>query len=177
MYLSFETERLILKSTSIEDAPFFLELYNTPKWIQFIGDRNVRTVKQAEEWIRTKIMRQFERLGYGNYVLIRKSDHVKIGASGLYDREGVEGIDLGFALLPEYEKQGYAYEAATRIKEAAFNTFSLEKLSAIATVDNTASQRLLEKLRFTFQKRIVLPNDVVELMLYEHVSRENRENR
>lgn len=164
---SFETERLILKPSSIEDAPFFLELYNTPKWIQFIGDRNVHTVEQAEEWIRTKIMPQFERLGYGNYVVIRKADGAKMGAAGLYDREGVEGIDIGFAFLPQYERQGYALEAATRIKEAAFKTFSLEKLSAIATVDNVASQRLLEKLGFSFQKIIVLPNDVVELMLYE----------
>lgn len=174
MYHSFETDRLILKPTSIDDASFFLELYNTPKWIQFIGDRNVRTIEQAEDWIRTKIMPQFERLGYGNYVVIRKADGVKMGASGLYDREGVDGIDIGFAFLPQYERQGYAFEAATRIKEAAFNTFSLEKLSAIATVDNIASQRLLEKLGFTLQKRIVLPNDDVELVLYEHKSWSNR---
>ena len=89
-----------------------------------------------------------------------------IGASGLYDREGVDGIDIGFAFLPQYEKQGYAFEAASKVKETGFNIFSLEKLSAITTVDNLESQRLLDKLGFKFQQRIFLPHDDAELMLY-----------
>lgn len=166
MHLSFETTRLFLKPTTAEDASFLLKLYNTPKWLRFIGDRNVRTIAQAEEWISTKITPQFERLGFGNYIVIRKSDRVKMGACGLYDREGVVGIDLGFAFLPEYEGQGYGFEAASKIKDAAFHTFSLKQLSAITVPDNHSSIKLLEKLGFAFQKMIRLPNDETELMLY-----------
>lgn len=164
--LSFETERLILKPSSIEDAAFLVALFNTPKWLKYIGDRNVRTIAQAKEYIRTRITPQFELLGFGSYVAIRKSDQVKIGTCGLFDREGVDGIDLGFAFLPEYESQGYAYEAAMKIKEAGFNAFSLQKISAITTMDNVAAQKLLQKLGFQFQEFIKLPNDDVELMLY-----------
>lgn len=164
-----ETERLLLLPTTEDDAAFFVELYNTPKWLQYIGDRNIHTIEDAREWIIHKIMPQFERLGYGNYVVIRKADGAKMGACGLYDRDGLDGIDIGFAFLPQYEKQGYAYEAASKIKEAGFNTFSLKTIKAITTKENLDSQRLLEKLGLRFQQMIMLPDDDVELMLYVSV--------
>ena len=40
----FETDRLILKPTSEEDAEFIFELLNTPKWLKYIGDRNVKSI-------------------------------------------------------------------------------------------------------------------------------------
>lgn len=57
---------------------------------------------------------QFERLGFGNYIMIRKSDGIKLGSCGLYDREGLDGIDIGYALMPQFERQGYAIEAASK---------------------------------------------------------------
>ena len=166
MHLSFETPRLLLKPTTEEDAPFLLELYNSPKWLRFIGDRNIRTIAQAEDWINTKITPQFDRLGFGNYIVLRKSDQARIGTCGLYDREGVDGIDIGFAFLPQYEKQGYAFEAASKIMDIGFKLFSLQKISAITMPENIASQRLLGKLGLQFQQIIKLPDDQVELMLY-----------
>ncbi|MBF2709902.1 GNAT family N-acetyltransferase [Flavobacterium soyangense] len=53
---TFETERLLLKPTSKEDVGFILELFNTPKWIEFIGDRKVQNSTDAEEYIETKIL-------------------------------------------------------------------------------------------------------------------------
>ena len=41
-YKTFETNRLLLRPTSITDAEFIYELLNTPKWIQYIGDRNIK---------------------------------------------------------------------------------------------------------------------------------------
>ena len=78
-YKTFETERLILKPTSEDDADFILELFNTPKWLKYIGDRNVKSVEQAKEYINAKMVIQLERLGFGNYTVIRKSDHAKLG--------------------------------------------------------------------------------------------------
>jgi RimJ/RimL family protein N-acetyltransferase len=119
------------------------------------------------EYVKTRIIPQFDRLGYGNYTVLRKADRAKIGACGLYDRAGVEGIDLGFAFLPEYEGQGYGFEAASKIKEAAFEIFRLDHLGAITVPDNHASRKLLEKLGFEFHKMIRLPHDETELMLHK----------
>jgi len=163
----YETVRLILKPTEIDDATFFLELYNTPDWIKYIGDRNIKTIEAAETFIREKIMPQFKRLGYSNYTVIRKSDDKKIGSCGLYDRNGLNGVDLGFAFLPDYYKQGYGYESAAKVKELAFEKFNLTKLQAITVHYNTASVNLLKKLNFQFVKNICLPGDPEEVMLFQ----------
>ena len=142
-YKSFETERLLLKPMSKEDASFLLELLNSPKWIKYIGDRNVNTIKEAETYIKHKMTPQLKKLGFSSYTVIRKTDNAKVGSCGLYDREGLEGIDLGFAFLPLYEKMGYAFESANKLKDLAFNQFNLKHISAITTSENKDSQKLL----------------------------------
>ncbi|WP_299433611.1 GNAT family N-acetyltransferase [uncultured Aquimarina sp.] len=164
----FETDRLLLKPATIEDAAFYLKLLNSPKWLQNIGDRNVRSIEDAEHYITEKMMPQLKRLGYSNYTVIRKSDNQKLGCCGLYDREGIEGVDIGFAFLPEYEGKGYAYESALKIKEAGISLFGIKKISAITIPENKSSQKLLEKLDFSFIKIINIPNDDEDLMLYEY---------
>lgn len=165
--MKLETERLLLKPAQVEDAAFVFELLNTPKWKEFIGDRNVNSIEDAEAYITTRMLPQFERLNYGNYIVIRKADNVKIGSCGLYDREGLEGIDIGFAFLPDYEGKGYAYEVASKILEVGINHFGIKNLSAITTQNNFSSQKLLEKLGLKYVKLITIPNDDEELMYYE----------
>ncbi|NNK71390.1 MAG: GNAT family N-acetyltransferase [Flavobacteriaceae bacterium] len=165
-YKTFETQRLLLRPTSEEDAAFILELLNTPKWLKYIGDRNVKTIESAREYISCKMIPQLKRLGYSNYTLIRKSDKQKVGTCGLYDREGMDGIDIGFAFLPEYEKLGLAFEAANRIKRAALEDFGIGIIRAFTTKDNTASQKLLEKLGLVQTGTTKLPDDQEELLVY-----------
>jgi len=175
VHQSYETNRLILKPTTVEDAAFFLELYNTPDWIKYIGDRNIKTIEDAATFIRKKIMPQFERLGYSNYTVIQKSDGTKIGSCGLYDRDGLEDVDIGFAFLPAYYKQGYGYESAEKIKELAFQKFKLTKLKAITVHYNVASINLLIKLNFLYVKNIFLPDEdkvtLSKYVLHKHHSK------
>lgn len=166
-YKKFETERLVIRPTSDEDAEFIFELLNTPKWLEYIGDRNVASVAMAKNYIQTKIQPQLERLGYSNYTLIRKSDNAKIGSCGLYDREGLDDTDIGYAFLPEYEKQGYAFEAANKIKDVGLNVFNINVISAITAKNNAASQKLLEKLGLKLVGTTTLPNETEELLLYK----------
>ncbi len=167
-YKSFETDRLHLRPTEVDDAAFILSLLNTPKWIKYIGERNVKTKEAAIKYIKNKMLSQLHKLGYGNYTIIRKDDLAKVGTCGLFDRDGLEGIDIGYALLPEYEKLGYAYEASLAIREASVVDFGINHLRAITTKDNITSQKLLEKLQFQYSKIINIPNDPADLMLYEY---------
>lgn len=93
---------------------------------------------------------------------------MKLGICGLYDREGLEGIDIGFALLPEHEHKGYAFESASELKRAGIEVFGLSRIGAITTKENVASQILLEKLGLKFSRTVQLPNDDEELLLYEY---------
>ena len=167
MYKEFETERLLIKPTSVGDAEFIYQLMNTPKFLKYIGDRDIKSMEDAANYIRIKMLPQLNHLGYSNYSLIRKSDDSKIGTCGLYDRDGVDGIDIGFVLLPEYEGLGYAYESTNRLKKAAFEEFEFEELNAITSKENISSQRLLEKLGLEMAGTIKLPNEDDELLLYK----------
>jgi len=164
---TLETKRLLLKPTDVEDSSFIFELVNMPKWSEFIGDRCVNSIDDANLYIVEKIRPQIEKIGYGNYTVILKSEGHKIGTCGLYDREGLEGVDIGFAFLPEYEGQGYAFEGSQKLLEVGFTNLAIEKVNAITLPSNIASQKLLEKLGLRFVKRVKLPHDDNELMLYQ----------
>lgn len=164
---TFETNRLILRATTVNDASFIVELLNTPKWLKYIGDRNVHTIEDAVRYIKDKFNPHLKQYGYSTYSVIKKDDHTIIGTCGLYNREDIEGVDIGFAFLPEYEGKGYAFEAANRLKQAAFEDFNLSFIKAITLPNNTSSQKLLERLGFTFKSLINIPNDEETLMLYE----------
>jgi len=167
-YKSFETDRLLLIPTAVEDAAFQLQLMNSPLWIQNIGDRGVKTLESCEEYILNRMIAQKERLGFSNYTVFLKPEKIPIGSCGLYDREGMEGIDIGFAFMPEYFGQGYAYEAASTIMQAGIELYGLSKIIAITIRNNTASQKLLDKLGLKYIKDIRLPNDDAELLYYEY---------
>jgi ribosomal-protein-alanine N-acetyltransferase len=164
--LLFETERLLIRPTNTEDGEFIYQLVNTPKWLKFIGDRNVTSPEVAENYIKTRMLTQLEKLGFSNFTVIRKSDGVKVGTCGLYDREGLEGIDIGFAFLPEYEGFGYGFESADRIKKAAFEQFGLTELVAITMKDNFVSQKLLEKLGLSKTGITKVGTNPEEFLLY-----------
>ncbi|MEO9532940.1 MAG: GNAT family N-acetyltransferase [Crocinitomicaceae bacterium] len=166
-FKTFETERLILRPTQIEDADFIFELMTMPKWIRFIGDRGIKNTKDAEQYIEERMLPQLHKLGFGNYTVIRKSDHEKLGTSGLYDREGLEGLDIGFAFLERFEGQGYAYESSKVLVDYTFNSLNYKLIKGITDKENKSSQRLLEKLGLNFHKFVVLPDETEEVMLFQ----------
>ncbi|MBL4668161.1 MAG: GNAT family N-acetyltransferase [Flavobacteriales bacterium] len=165
-YKSFETDRLFIKPTIESDADFIFELMNTPKWIKNIGQRNINSIEDAKNYINNKILPQLEKLGYSNYTVSLKIDNTKIGTCGLYNREGIDGVDIGFAFLPQHEKMGYAFESSNKIMQIALPEFGIKKISAITIKENLNSQKLIEKLGLSFIKMIKLPNDSEDLMLY-----------
>ncbi|MBU8883810.1 GNAT family N-acetyltransferase [Kaistella sp. DKR-2] len=164
---NLETERLLLKPISTDDAGLILELYNSPRFIEFIGDRNIRTLEDAENYIVGKFLPQMERIGFGNYLIERKSDSMKIGAVGIFERDGLDVHDIGFSFLPEFEGQGYGFESASKLLATAFNEFGLKKISAITTKTNFSSQKLIERLGLKYIKTVRIPNDEEELLYYE----------
>jgi len=167
MSKTYETERLIIKLVDIDDAEFLLKLLNTEKWLKNIGDRNVHSLEDAQKYVRDKNLPQIKRLGFGNAVVILKSNNEKIGTVGLYDREGIDGVDIGFAFLEEYEGKGYAYESAKKIMDIGINEFDVKKVSAITLPTNESSIKLIEKLGLKFKEVVRIPNDTEDLNLYE----------
>lgn len=168
-----ETDRLILQEFVTEDAPFLLELLNTPSWLKYIGDRGVHTIDQARDYARNRLIHSYARVGYGLFVTRLKESHAPIGMCGVLKRDTLEDPDLGFAFLPEYGKNGYAYEAASATVDFANKKLKMKRIVAITQADNNNSIRLLTKLGFGFEKTVVLAGDSQTLMLYRWSSAKN----
>jgi [ribosomal protein S5]-alanine N-acetyltransferase len=159
-----ETPRLTLRHLNLEDDEFILELLNSPGWLRFIGDRNVRDRDAARGYIE-RTSAAYTRHGHGLY-LVALHDGTCIGLCGPIRRDGLEDADLGFALLPEHAGHGYALEASRRVLEHVRDDLRLTRIAGITTPHNERSIRTLETLGFQFVGTTRLPNDDTELNHY-----------
>lgn len=163
---SLETERLILRPITEEDAEFILELLNDPSFIQNIGDRQVRTLDGAKTYISNTAIASYNKNGFGLLLVELKETGEAMGMCGLIRRNTLSDVDIGYAFLPRYWSKGYALESARAVKEKAQEAFGLKRLVAIVDPNNTSSIRLLEKLGMEFEKMVKLAEDDIELKLY-----------
>ena len=161
-----ETERLILRWLSADDAAFILELVNDPGWLRFIGDRGVRTLEDARGYILNGPVAMYHREGFGLYLVELKHSATPIGMCGLIKRPSLEDVDIGFAFLPAFCGQGYAYESASATMAYAQDTLGLQRVVAIVNPDNQRSIGLLTKLGMSFEDLRRQGDDQPEVMLF-----------
>ena len=162
-----ETDRLYLRELSILDSEFMLQLMNTPSWLTFIGDRNVRNKSAASNYISEKIISSYRNNGFGLYLIVLKTNKLPIGICGLVKRDGLLFPDLGFAIMPEQEKNGFATEAANAILFWAKDYLKLTEVCAITTELNKKSIQLLESIGMSYHQKIALPADKDNYLLYK----------
>lgn len=161
-----ETERLTIRRITLDDAAFMLETLNDPGFLAHIGDRGVRTVEEAEAYIRDTVLASYEVNGFGMFRVALKENDEAIGTAGFVSREGLDGPDLGFAFHAAHTGKGYGYEASKALLEWGRGTLGLPPLLAITSVNNHASAALLMKLGFQERERILLPGYPGESRLF-----------
>lgn len=161
-----ETARLLLRTVDPGDAPFYLELVNDPDFLAQIGDRGIRTLEAARTHIENGPMRMQATLGHAIWLVALKDSGTPIGMCGLIKRDTLPEVDLGYAFLPAWRGQGYAFEAARASVEHARDVLGLARLLAITSPGNTASGALLEKLGLRFDKIVHLAPDDAGTRLY-----------
>lgn len=166
MIYILETQRLRLRKFNLHDAAFIIELFNSPAWLLFIGDRNVRTEEQAIAYLRNGPIKSYLENGFGLYMVEIKDTGLAIGMCGILKRDTLENPDIGFALLPEHTGKGYARECSEATIKYAFETLQIPKIYAIVKPDNQRSIRLLEALGLKFEKRLPASNDKEEMLVY-----------
>jgi len=160
-----QTKRLTLSTLSMEDAPFILELLNTPNWLRYIGDRGIVNLERAEDYIQQGPQKSYAQFGFGLWRVTRTEDNVSLGVCGLLKRDTLEDPDIGFAFLPAYEGQGLAFESSHAVLTYAATTLQLKRIIAFTTKENQRSLKLLKRLGLSFEKMITLPGHVQEYVL------------
>lgn len=169
MIATLETPRLKLRAFQLDDAAFIIELLNSPGWIRFIGDRQIHSLDDARNYLQNGPMKGYQLNGFGLMLIELAANAAPIGMCGLIKRDTLEDVDIGYALLPAFEGQGFAFEAASAVMDYAKNELKLKRVVAITTKDNERSGNLLNKIGFRFEKNIRLTDDEEELMLFGSV--------
>ncbi len=161
------TERVYLAEWELSDASFILDLVNTPQWIEHIGDRTIHNIEDATSYIKS-LRLPYGSYGYGFYAMRLTDSDRLIGLCGIIKRMGLDDPDLGFALMPEHEGEGYMFEMCEALLKHAFVKLGLSRVVAITTDQNTRSKKLLERLKMKYEKDVKLPKDPETLKLYVH---------
>ena len=164
--MDLSTTRLVLRQLDLGDAKFILHLVNDPAWLQHIGDKNVRTLADARAYLENGPLAMYRRRGFGLSVVALRDGGVPIGVCGIIRRDTLDDADLGFAFLPAFRSQGYAFESASAAMAHGKHALRLSRLLAITASGNVASTRLLGKLGFRFERLLRLTPDAPEVELY-----------
>ena len=160
-----ETERLILRTFTVDDAAFYFDLWKQASWIQYIGDKKFRSVDDARQSLINGPMKMYADKGFSLYLMTLK-DNTPIGMCGLIKRDTLDDVDIGYGLLSAYEGKGYTVEAATAVMAYAKKGLGLRRVVAITVSDNKKSISLLEKIGMHYEKIVKAPNDDTQLMLF-----------
>ncbi|WP_444887048.1 GNAT family N-acetyltransferase [Microbulbifer sp. JMSA008] len=158
------TPNLVISELCESDSKLMLNLLNDEDFVRYIGDRGVRTLEQASDYIKKGPIAMYRKYNFGLYK-VELGNGIGIGICGLIKRDCLDDVDIGFAFLAKYRGRGYALEAAQAVLEYAQHQLNLERIVAITLPENTSSIKLLNKIGLQVEKNIVLPGETEELLL------------
>jgi RimJ/RimL family protein N-acetyltransferase len=161
-----ECARLSLRELALQDAGFILQLLNEPGFLRFIGDKGVRTLADARDYISKGPIESYRRHGFGLYLTSLRQCGTPIGICGLVKRDALADVDIGFAFLSSHCSKGYAVESAAAVIAHGTGTLGIRRIVAITALDNHASMAVLEKVGLNFECRVRLADDGPELNLF-----------
>ncbi|WOH39215.1 GNAT family N-acetyltransferase [Thalassotalea fonticola] len=162
-----QTQNLIIRCVNADDAAFILILLNEPSFITNIGDKQVRTLSDALNYIKTGPQQMYKDFGFALHIVCLKGSNKPIGMCGLLKRDTLPEPDIGFAFLELYSGKGYGYESAKAVLDFEVQDKQLKTVLAITAVDNPASRALLLKLGFSFNKQVQLEGMDKDSNLYQ----------
>lgn len=150
MSTKINTDRLTLEKVTVEDHAFILDLVTSEGWLEFIGSRNVHSNEDAIAYIEK--INDTPDLTY--WVVRIKAVNTPVGIISFLKRTYLEHFDIGFAFLPAYQGNGYAYEAAKEVLTTVGENPDHAIILATTIPGNERSVQLLTKLGFRFYKEM-----------------------
>lgn len=141
-----ETARLMMRPMQATDIDDLLLIFTDTK-VMAAFDSPPFDRPQMEQWLRRNLDHQ-DRYGFGLFSVILKTDGSLIGDCGLemMEVDGAEVAELGYDFRSDYWNRGLATEAATAVRDYAFQVLGLRQLISLIRVGNGASQRVADKI-------------------------------
>lgn len=154
-----ETLRTKLRKAKLDDVEFIFKLLNEQGFIDFIGDRGIRTLDDAKRYIEAAFFTSYSTHGLCSPFLVTDHNNQQLGIAGFYHRPALQHPDLGFAFLKAVEGQGLAFEACHALLSFAQQELHLTQIEAILKPSNRRSKSLLDRLGFKSMGQLVINQD------------------
>lgn len=163
--MKLETPRLILRPLTPEDVNELTPINQDPQVMRYICTGTYgyeATLQRLVRW-----HQDHKNNGYGPFAIIERITGNFLGFSGLINQtiDGEPSVEIGYRLDRHYWGQGLATEAASAIRDFAFNERKLPRLTSIIHKNNLASIRVAEKLGMTYWKDTMF--DGIPCVIYE----------
>ncbi|HVN95945.1 MAG TPA: GNAT family N-acetyltransferase [Syntrophorhabdaceae bacterium] len=151
---TIEAERLIVRELTDSDVPLLAQMFARPTTMQWLFGGTPMSAEEAGRFIREHFT--FGRLSYGLGVLCEKKPERFVGFAGLLPCRYLyeDDFELGFALIEDARRKGYATEIGRAQIVYGFETLSVHRLLALVHPQNRASLRTLEKIGMKLLKTI-----------------------
>ena len=153
-----ETDRLLLRETTMEDLDRLYEIYDDDEVRRFIEPLFDRT--EENEYQRKYIDNIYGFFNIGIWSMIEKASGRMIGRAGIEYTDDAGVVELGFIVADGFRRQGYAYEATSAIIDYARSMEDVSTVRARIRKDNEPSRCLVEKLGMVSGRE--LNDDLVE---------------
>lgn len=159
MKKTIETERLILRPFTLDDAETSFIMNTDPEVMRYLGGVDVTSVEEVREIMEKTTLADYEKYGFGRHAVIHKETNEFMGFTGLKYIIELDEVDIGYRLIPKFWRQGYGYESALPCVDFAFNDLGLDRIIALANPENIASITLMKKLGLTYEKVVHIYGD------------------
>jgi RimJ/RimL family protein N-acetyltransferase len=150
-----ETDRLIHRPLTLDDAEDLFRIYSDAETMTFMG-RPPASVEFERQQIQTLIERHYKRHGFGVWATVLKENGELIGRCGLMRQEigGSQEVEVAYLLERKYWGRGLATEAARGIVRFGFEQLQLPRIVAVINPRNVASIRVAEKIGMSYEREI-----------------------
>ncbi|MDF2176861.1 GNAT family N-acetyltransferase [Aliiglaciecola sp. CAU 1673] len=148
-----ETNRLLLRPFTLEDAAALNRVNRNPDVMRYIGKVEEDAAATAA-YLQKGPLADYQKHGFGRHACIHKASGELIGFCGLKYLPELDEVDVGYRLLPEYWGQGLAAEGGEAVMAFGKQELGLKRIIGIAMPDNAGSIHLLKKLGLVYEGRI-----------------------
>ncbi|HVE59790.1 MAG TPA: GNAT family N-acetyltransferase [Pyrinomonadaceae bacterium] len=143
-----ETKRLILRNWTDADCSRLLEILRDPEVVRNVDDGSPFSFEKTQKFL--EAMEKCEREnGFCRWKVVEKSSGELAGTCGFGRIKETNEIEIGYLFAQKHWGKGYATEIAGAALDHGFNKLGFREIIALTDLENTASQKVLEKIGFT----------------------------
>jgi ribosomal-protein-alanine N-acetyltransferase len=168
MMNTIETERLILRKFTIEDAQDAFEMNSDPEVLKYIPADPAKSVEETRELIKRTTLADYKTHGFGRHAIVLKSTGKLIGFTGLKQEDNIDGVELGYRLNRSFWGQGLGFEAAEPFIKIAFEEMNTPILYGSAMKENVASIKILKRLGMTFRREELFMGENFDILAIDN---------